>query len=197
MKDNDEDLEWRAAIYALGTMTLAEARAYEEDAERVGEGQPALHHKFGEVVELLGVAALDAEPPVSVRDRLEAFMAAEPRLPDPPPSPTTELLTVRRNEGEWFEVTRGVLAKTVFQDPRKGSTSYLVRFAPGSNATLHRHPQVEECVVIEGDFHVDGKALGPGDYHCAMAGSIHDRPYSVGGALVMIIASEPMEVLER
>lgn len=208
MKDKpDTDTELKAALYALGTLTQMEARAYEEDAATCGEDLRASLDDFADVVELLSYAAEEAAPPAAVRDRLNELLTAEPRAYNPyappakaataPPQDLPELLTVRRDEGRWFQLHQGVFVKSVFTDPRKGSTSYLVRFEPGAKSPLHRHPQVEECVVIEGDFHVDGKALGPGDYHCAMAGSTHDRPYTVGGALVMIIASEPYEQLEN
>lgn len=206
MTPQDEDFELKAALYALGTLTRTEALAYEEDLDALGEDRRTEFAEYAGVVELLSFAEPQAEPPVATRQQLNAFMAAEPRAYNPyagqettPQTPTaaTELLTIRRDEGRWFEVSKGMHVKPVFADPHKGSTSYLVRFEPGAVSPLHRHPQVEECVVIEGDFRVDGKVLGPGDYHCAMAGSIHDRPHTVDGALVLIIASEPYEVLEH
>ncbi|HEY9231113.1 MAG TPA: cupin domain-containing protein, partial [Blastocatellia bacterium] len=71
--------------------------------------------------------------------------------------------------------------------PETGTFTSLVKMLPGSTGTLHRHPGIEECIILEGDFHVAGSRLGPGDYHIAGTGSIHDKPYSIDGALLVII----------
>jgi anti-sigma factor ChrR (cupin superfamily) len=67
---------------------------------------------------------------------------------------------------------------------------------PNTKVSLHRHYGIEECVVIEGDFHVDGKDLSAGDYHCALLGTVHDRPRTTNGAMVLIVSSG-YEVLEQ
>ena len=94
---------------------------------------------------------------------------------------------MRKDEGQWFESSPGVLVKRLFENPETGTFTSLVRMLPGSIGTLHRHPGIEECIILEGDFHVAGSVLGPGDYHIAGAASVHDKPYSIGGTLLLII----------
>ena len=72
----------------------------------------------------------------------------------------------------------------------------LVRMLPGTALPVHQHIGVEQFFVIEGDCHVAGQKLTPGDYHRAEAGSIHESTYTVDGTLFLLIAPERYEVLD-
>ncbi len=198
----DDTLELKAALYALGTLTQNEARNFAESLEDVAEASRAELQEFENVVELLGLSADDEMPSATVGERIAAFAAAHPRLV--PPQETAALpeiaahpfITIRRDEGEWLQPYEGVFLKPVFENKKNGTSTYLLKMNPNTRTTLHRHPGIEECVVIEGDFHVDGKDLSAGDYHCALEGSIHERPGTTGGALVLIVANG-YELLEQ
>jgi anti-sigma factor ChrR (cupin superfamily) len=210
MKQNiTEEVELRAALNALGTVTLNEVRAFEEDLVALDASGKAELEEFDSVAGLLAFGASTAEPSADVWNKLCAVMDAEPKTqtasaPKVPgiqqaaeeaaPSP---LLTVRKDEGVWQQVHKGIFAKTLFQNVKNGTTTYMVQFMPGAKTPLHRHPGMEECMVIEGDFQVDGKDLRAGDYHCATPGSIHDRPHSINGAMVLIVAEGFYQVLEQ
>ncbi|MEW6130004.1 MAG: cupin domain-containing protein [Acidobacteriota bacterium] len=222
MKHNvDEELELKAALHALGTMTQNEAKAYEEAVSQLASEETAgidSLAEFDSVVHLLGFAAEEAEPSPVVWDKLSAMMTEEPKvsetLADEPISnmlansevaldeikhaaASPALLTIRKDEGEWLTVSEGVFVKPIFQNPDRGTSTYLIKMSPGTNIERHRHSGFEECMMIEGDFHVDGKVLGPGDYHCASPGSIHDRPYTETGTLFLVVASARYESLEN
>jgi anti-sigma factor ChrR (cupin superfamily) len=210
MKQNlTEEVELRAALNALGTVTLNEVRAFEEDLAALDTTSKAELEEFDSVAGLLAFGASAAEPSADVWNRLCAVMDAEPKAQvasvkkTPVAKQETEeakpapLLTVRKDEGVWQQVHEGIFAKTLFQNVKNGTTTYMVQFMPGAKTPLHRHPGMEECMVIEGDFQVDGKDLRAGDYHCATPGSIHDRPYSNNGAMVLIIAEGFYQVLEH
>jgi anti-sigma factor ChrR (cupin superfamily) len=209
MKQNlTEEVELRAALNALGTVTLNEVRAFEEDYAALDTTSKAELEEFDSVAGLLAFGASMAEPSANVWDRLCAVMDAEPKTQvasgqeTPATGQATEeaapaqLLTIRKDEGVWQPVHEGIFAKTLFKNVENGTTTYMVQFMPGARTPLHRHPGMEECMVIEGDFQVDGKDLRAGDYHCAMPGSIHDRPYSINGAMVLIVADGFYQVLE-
>jgi quercetin dioxygenase-like cupin family protein len=202
-----DDVELRAALNALGTVTLNESRAFEEDLNALDEASKSELAGYGSVANLLAFGASEIEPPVGVWDKLCAVMEAEPKprmakaegmeiaaqtIQQLASSP---LLTVRKEEGDYLEVVEGIFVKVLFQNEKAGTTTYLVKFMPGARTPKHRHPGLEECMVVEGDFQVDGKDLRAGDYHCAMPGSVHDRPYSVNGATVLIVAEGQYEVL--
>ena len=98
------------------------------------------------------------------------------------------MLFVRAGEGEWHAAAEGMFVKRLFKDKKAGTVTTLVKLLPGTRVPRHHHHGVEQCLVIEGDFHIGGEVFGPGDFQCAMPGSIHDSIYTDGGALVLIVA---------
>jgi anti-sigma factor ChrR (cupin superfamily) len=204
-----EEVELRAALNALGTVTLNESRAFAEEFAALDEARKAELTEYDEVANLLAFGAPDAEPPAAVWDKLCAVMDGEPKQPSAKSAAAelaaetvqqfarSPLLTVRKEEGEWLELSQGIFVKPLFQNQDQGTSTYMVKMVPGARFELHRHRGVEECMMIEGDFHVDGKVLGPGDYHCAPPGSVHERPYTVGGNLFLVVSSALYESLEE
>jgi anti-sigma factor ChrR (cupin superfamily) len=177
----------RAALYALGTLTQNEARAFEDHLASGCDNCAAELCASEQVTRSLAFFEAEVEPPPRVFDRVVGFVTRTQ-----PPSPVAhsareQLTTVRKDEGQWFESSPGVMVKRLFENPETGTYTTLVRMLPGAIGTLHRHPGIEECIILEGDFHVAGSRLGPGDYHIAGAASLHDKPYSIGGALLLII----------
>ena len=79
-----EDLQIRAAAYALGTMSQHEARVFEGHLNEGCAVCQAELQQFEKVTEQLGQAATSAKPPAYVRDLLLARVAREPRIPPAP-----------------------------------------------------------------------------------------------------------------
>jgi len=177
----------RAALYALGTLTQNEARAFEDHLAGGCDECVAELRASEQVTRSLAFLETEVEPPPRVYERVVGFVTQAPPLKAAAAHARGELTTVRKDDGQWFESSPGVMVKRLFENPETGSFTTLVRMLPGAVGTLHRHPGIEECIILEGDFHVAGGRLGPGDYHIAGASSIHDKPYSIGGALLLII----------
>jgi quercetin dioxygenase-like cupin family protein len=72
----------------------------------------------------------------------------------------------------------------------------LVRMAPGTSAPRHRHAEVEESYVLEGDVTISGVEMTPGDYCRAEPGSVHTGISTRGGCQFITIASERNELLD-
>jgi quercetin dioxygenase-like cupin family protein len=60
----------------------------------------------------------------------------------------------------------------------------LQRLAPGSGLPPHHHTQDEECLLLEGEMHVEDRLLRAGDYQLAPAGTWHRRVVSESGVLL-------------
>ena len=74
----------------------------------------------------------------------------------------------------------------------EGVLSYLLRLDPGASLPPHRHPQDEECVVLEGRLRVGSKVeIGPGGYHLAHAGALHATIGSATGATIFLRGAAP------
>jgi len=197
----NEEIEELAPLYALGVLTQHEARAFEE---HLAEGCVACLEEiqgFETVVGLLGASAPKAEPSDDVREKLlksvskeEESAATSPTLEE---NAMPQSLTIRAGEGKWQEAFKGVYLKNLFVDESRGTVTTLFRMEPGAQLPRHLHHGVEECFVLEGDVQAGDQMLGPGDYHCAMAETVHERLSTVGGALFLIVGPRHYEMLER
>lgn len=197
---SQQEMTERASLYALGALSLWEARAFEEHLEEGCERCAAELQSFEETLNSLAFAAPEREAPAGAREKLQSLVAEDAARPDSKASRRDDsqpLITLRADEGQWYEVATGMSVKQLFFDRETGMVTTLLKMEPGTRIPLHRHRGIEQCYVIEGDFHADNQSLGAGDFHCAQAGSIHQPVYTVGGALVLIVAPKDYEVLER
>lgn len=113
-------------------------------------------------------------PPPKVWDRI----AAETQGP--------ATLTVRPEDGVWETLFPGVSRRVLHRDPSGGWQAVLIRMAAGATLPAHGHASLEECVVLEGEFEVDGETVRQGDFHLAFAGRDHPAIHSRGSALLYI-----------
>ncbi|MDQ6652685.1 MAG: cupin domain-containing protein, partial [Acidobacteriota bacterium] len=154
---------------------------------------------LGSVVAALGLAASLESPQPAAREKLMFQIAAE--APAPIMSAVSredslkQFYSMRVDQGDWRETFPGMFEKQLFADEKKATTTTLIRLAPGTKIPSHRHLGTEECLVIEGDFHVNGEMFGPGDYRCAMPDSIDQSPSSVNGALLLIVVQQGIQEL--
>lgn len=183
----EDQMKEHALLYALGTLTQNEARVFEDHLAGGCRACEAELHASEQLTRSLAFSAAEVEPPAHVFERILGFITEDERPAPAAPHLPGQLTTVRRDEGEWFESSPGVLVKRLFENQETGTFTSLVRMLPGAIGTLHRHPGIEECIILEGDFHVAGSRLGPGDFHIAGTGSLHEKPYSLGGALLLIV----------
>lgn len=127
---------------------------------------------------------VDAAAQARVKQRILRRIAAES---------TPRHLTVAAPQGPWQPFAPGVTMKLLHQDG--GTLSYLLRLQPGASLPAHRHPQDEECLVLEGEMHIGDIVIGPGGYHLGRRGVLHDRLSSPGGALIFLRGAAPEATL--
>ncbi|MEK6408297.1 MAG: cupin domain-containing protein [Acidobacteriota bacterium] len=188
-----------AALYALGALSQHEARSFEEHLAEGCDACSAELESFAETVRALAFSARDEQPPARVRAELFARLSKSASgRPDESAraGDAKQVVSVLASEGEWRELQKGVLLKNFYVDQATGIATSLVRMQPGTALPIHQHIGVEQFFVIEGDCNVAGQRLGPGDYHRAEAGSIHQTTYTVDGTLFLLVAPERYEVLD-
>lgn len=99
-------------------------------------------------------------------------------------------LTIDGAEGQWQPFLDGVTIKVLYE--RDGVLSYLLRLEPGAMLPPHRHPQDEECIVLEGRLRVGSQIeLGRGGYHLAHGGALHARITTDTGATIFLRGAIP------
>jgi anti-sigma factor ChrR (cupin superfamily) len=120
-------------------------------------------------------------PPSSLWGRLAQRVAAdtggEPFLP---PAPAWV-------EPEWEEVAPGISCKLLSTDTERDRVSMLVRLAPGVDYPPHRHADVEELHLLQGELMIDDRKLYPGDYNRAEPGTADSRVWSETGCTCVLI----------
>jgi anti-sigma factor ChrR (cupin superfamily) len=193
-----EEIQAMAALYALGALTQNEAHAFEahltEETDLIVEELVS----FESVVASLGLCAPEASPSGSLRERLTTRIASQSAAGSKPFRPEftqTKFFSLRADEGEWKEIARGVLIKILFADREKETVTMLLKLQPGARILRHSHPGFEQCLILAGDFWANGQRLGPGDFHVAPPGSVHDEITSHQGSIALIIAPEHYETL--
>jgi len=199
----DEVVE-RTALYALGELTQIEARAYEDHLADGCEVCQSELNEYQPMVATLAFAAADQEPPLAVRNRLLASILDTQAAGEPEEIATKGLSLsdvpqfVSRHAAEdgWEDWDEGIFFKPLFIDETSGLMTSLVRMLPGTGLPRHQHLGVEQFLVIEGDCNVHGERLGPGDYHRAMGGSVHETTYTENGTTFLLIAPKEYRILE-
>lgn len=197
----------QAALHALDALPATEAAAFED---RLRRGQPrasAEYHSFRLVADRLVEAAPPVAPPVGLKARLLASVAADGPAPHPEAvqvwrrwtSPTAGdgVFTLRADETGWEKTDiDGIEVRNLFADRDRKCVTMLVRMAPGTAYPTHRHAGVEECLVLEGDLRVPpGRHLHAGDYQRAAGDSMHGVQSTDAGCLLFIISSTEDELV--
>lgn len=99
-------------------------------------------------------------------------------------------LTIDGDEGEWQPFGDGVAIKVLRE--HETVLSYLLRLDPGASIPPHRHPQDEECVVLDGQLRVGSNVeIGPGGYHLAHGGALHATISTATGATIFLRGAIP------
>jgi len=193
-----------AALYALGALTQHEVRAFENLLAENNDGLAEELAAFEAVTTHLAFAVPEHAPSFSARESLLARIAQAPHpvtseethLPFALPEQASQVFSVHANEGEWLEVGPGLTAKTLLVDQKHGTITSLVKMAPGGALPPHRHLGNEQFYILEGDCSVQGAQLGPGDFHSATAGTVHESTSTVKGTTFLLIAPADYEILQ-
>lgn len=102
----------------------------------------------------------------------------------------TSHLTIGGDEGEWQPFLDGVAIKVLHE--HNGVLSYLLRLEPGATLPPHRHPQDEECIVLDGRLRVGSQVeIGAGGYHLAHGGALHATISTATGATIFLRGAVP------
>lgn len=98
------------------------------------------------------------------------------------------------NTGDWMPhpELKGIEVKPLSLNKEKGYLMLLMKAAAGSEYPSHHHSGAEECYVLEGDLFVEGKHLGPGDFHHAEGGSDH-KPIRTKNGVTLLLVVDPSD----
>jgi quercetin dioxygenase-like cupin family protein len=91
----------------------------------------------------------------------------------------------------------GAFIKLLSLQADRGYAVLLGKLDPGVRYPAHTNVGPEDFYILTGDLHVDGRRLGPGDFHHADAGSEHGVNYSIDGCtlLAVLTVDDPLVAL--
>ena len=171
-----EDLEALALADAVGALDADEQRDLHARVAALPADLQAQVADLYDVTLSLAAAAPQVEPPARVRDRLMARLA----------EPTH--YTVTADDAGWQATPLpGITTKVLAIDRARGLVTMLVRGEAGAVYPSHHHTAPEECYVIRGTVHLEGRVLRAGDFHHADAHSDHGDLVTPDGAEVLIV----------
>jgi anti-sigma factor ChrR (cupin superfamily) len=193
----EEHEEW-SALYALGALTPAEAVLF-EDHIRAGCKTCTARLPDFEAVATDLATAVSIEPPAGLRSTILARIRQKP-VHDPAHAGVllqkTGLLVSRSGEIPWTAVSLpGVKIKKLFVDRTRQYSTSLVSLRAGAVYPAHRHSDIEEFYLLEGDLSGEGIQMRPGDYCRSEPGTVHSDAKTEGGALLLVWSSHQDEFL--
>jgi anti-sigma factor ChrR (cupin superfamily) len=160
-----------AALAALGLLPARDSMAVPRSA----------------IADAAQAAALLAEtlplvtPPPSLKQRLMARVDAFEQL--------RPVADIRRDEDTWISAgAPGVEMKRLFDEPALGRSTYLIRMQPGARIPKHRHGDVEQCLVLDGDIRWGDIVYERGDFIAMGRDTEHPEIYSQNGNLLLLIS---------
>jgi anti-sigma factor ChrR (cupin superfamily) len=187
MNSNQSPYHGGVDLYVLGALSGEERREIEAALAR-GEISPDEFEAALRSMLILyeEVAESMPSPRRALKESIMAAIVAEEQYPKSEPSK----IIVRAVEGRWRESgLPGIRIKLLFLDRNRDRKTYLARIDPGSTYPDHRHGGVEECLLLEGDLHIDDQVLGPGDFFLALPETIHRNAYTEAGCMIYVSSS--------
>jgi anti-sigma factor ChrR (cupin superfamily) len=202
-----------AALFALGSLRGEEKSTFEEHVQQGCAACEEDLRELANVVEILSLAAPATEPSIRVRQRLLESLAVHSAEPTQREGSLEVhqmqeqhengillhqrgLLISRSSEMPWEQVAPGFSRKTLFVDPVRKYTTCLLRVEAGGRYPSHRHADVEELLVLEGELTIHGVSMRAGDYCRAEADSIHEETFTESGCLLLQMTSQLDQIQE-
>jgi anti-sigma factor ChrR (cupin superfamily) len=190
-----------APLFALGSLRGHERTAFEHHVRTGCDSCEQELLGLTHVVENLALAVAPVEPSFEIRHRLMASLATKAERPAAKREPVSMmtkgillqqqgLLISRSTDMPWEQIAPGFMRKTLFVDRERNYTTQLLRVEPGLRYPSHRHADVEEILVLEGDLNIHGVAMRSGDYCRAEPNSIHEETFTESGCLLLQLTSQ-------
>jgi anti-sigma factor ChrR (cupin superfamily) len=178
----------RVAVYALRALPAEEMPIVEAHIETCQACKTELD-RIRPIVDCFVAWPTDLlRPSASLQERLARRIANE--TGGELVLPTTR----HHSEPDWEEVAPGISCKLLATDAESNRVSMLVRLAPGTDYPPHRHADVEELHLLDGELWIDDNKLYPGDFNRAEPGTSDQRVWSETGCTCVLITSSKDEL---
>jgi len=104
--------------------------------------------------------------------------------------PETGSLVTRSDAADWeADGSSGFSYKPLFENAEAGQSTMLMKVDAGALSPPHAHDQLEQVLVLEGEFYDEYGTYGPGDFIVRAPGAVHTGG-SNSGALLLLVYSQ-------
>ena len=178
----------RVSLYALRALPADEARAVEAQLAACEACRRDLETVRATIDGLVAWPTDVLRPSTSLWTRLAERVAGDAGTA-PLPEPGAHHEVAAWTSAEWDEVAPGISCKVLASDADTGRVSLLVRLAPQTAYPSHRHADIEELHLLEGELWIEDRKLYPGDYNFGQPGATDHRVFSETGCTCVLITS--------
>jgi len=188
-----EHQQEQAALCALGTLSPEEQEQFMTEVR----ANPELRQFLGSLqatADQVALTAPRANLPPDLKGKILARVREKPRAAAaaakqaPPPQALGLRFLIGAESSPWKQLPiAGAWIKLLSAQPDRGYAILLGKLDPGVRYPAHVNVGPEDFYILTGDLHIGDKALGPGDFHHADAGSAHQENYSVEGCTLLAV----------
>jgi len=200
-----EEQQEQAALCALGLLNAHEQEQFAAELRTNSELRELLH-SLQQTVDRVALAGPTMTPRAELKSTvLQRVRAVASGRAEQPTHETRELpaglqFRMAAETAGWKQLPLpGAWIKLLSLEPARGYAVLLGKLDPGVRYPAHVNAGPEDFYILTGDLHVSGRALGPGDFHHADAGSHHGENYSVEGCtlLAVLTVDDPLVSFAR
>jgi len=198
----------QASLYVLGALPPDEQRAFEAELRANAEVRELVRN-LQRAANLVAMAQPQKSPPPELKNKILRAIDArgrrrhESHQPVGKSSPAQSLpmpgflFHGATDSKGWKELpVRGAWLKLLSLNKDRNYAVLMGRLEAGVRYPAHTHPGPEELYILTGDLHIGDRALGPGDFHHADAGTAHDVNYSVEGCTLLAVLPADHELVQ-
>jgi len=200
-----EQQQEQAALCALGLLSAHEQEQFAGELQTNSELRELLWslQRTADRVVVAGPTVTprpELKSKVLQRVRAAAAGEVEEKRPEAGVPPAGLQFSMAAETTGWKQLPiPGAWIKLLSLEPARGYAVLLGKLDAGVRYPAHINIGPEDFYILTGDLHVSGRALGPGDFHHAEAGSQHDENYSVEGCtlLAVLTVDDPLVSFAR
>lgn len=196
---NEDRIEELAALHAAGALEGPELSEWQQVLGE-GDSQALREEARFQDVAALAAAAISAPvtPPADLKAKVLArvfrrkasLLAPEKNGSQPALAIDGFKFIFGHDTGDWIPLrVPGASVKLLSLEAERGYAVVLGKLEPGASYPPHKHIHTEQVYVINGDLHIGAQRMGPGDFHQADGGTMHDVNYSETGCTIIAIIS--------
>lgn len=191
MKDKKDinNFEEKVILHSLGLLDKNEEDSLNLIIDNSSESERELVKEFNNLSALFSKILPVPEIDISNSSKIKEKLFEKINSQNKPRKNKSGFNFIFEDSSEWIKHPQinGIEVKTLAANDDKGYLMILMKAAPGAEYPSHHHNGAEECYVIEGDLYVEGKYLGPGDFHHAEGGSDHEPLRTKNGCTLLLV----------